>query len=99
MSLVCDEIATYRQGTDTRTEQARIFSRPLLHREHVELSPQSAFEEQCDIEVPTNCMHSFKADHNEVRWRLVVRGELAGWPPFERAFPVVVVPLVAPRPL
>ena len=31
-------------------------------------------------------MHSFKSDHNEVQWKLVVRADLAGWPSFERRF-------------
>jgi hypothetical protein len=42
-------------------------------------------------------MHSFKADHNEVRWRLLVRGDVAGWPPFDRSFPIVVIPLLAKK--
>jgi hypothetical protein len=95
LSLVCDEVATYRQGTDTRTELARVFSQSLLARQRVELLPQAAFEEQLDVAIPSECMHSFKAAHNEVRWRLLVRGDVAGWPPFERSFPVVVVPLLA----
>jgi hypothetical protein len=95
LSLVCDEVATYRQGTDTRTELARVYRQPLLHRRQVELLPQAAFEEQFDFEVPAECMHSFKAGHNEVRWGLQVRGDIAGWPPFERAFPIVVVPSFA----
>jgi hypothetical protein len=92
LSLVCDEVATYRQGTDTRTEQACVYLERLLHRERVELLPQAAFEEQLDLAIPAECMHSFKAGHNEIRWRLLVRGDIAGWPPFERSFPVVVVP-------
>jgi hypothetical protein len=94
LSLVCDEVATYRQGTDTRTEHARVFAHSLLERQQVELLPQRAFEEQLAVEIPAQCMHSFKADHNEVRWRLLVRGDIAGWPPFERSFPIVVVPLL-----
>jgi hypothetical protein len=95
LSLVCDEVATYRQGTDTRTEHCRVFARKLFERERVELLPQQAFEEQFDLEIPAECMHSFKADHNEVRWRLLVRGDIAGWPPFERNFPIVVIPQLA----
>jgi hypothetical protein len=95
LSLVCDEVATYRQGTDTRTEQSRVFEKTLLERQQVELLPQRAFEEELEVEIPAQCMHSFKADHNEVRWRLLVHGDIAGWPPFDRSFPVVVVPLLA----
>jgi hypothetical protein len=69
----------------------------LFERQQVELSRQAAFEEQFDVEIPAECMHSFKADHNEVRWRLLVRGDIAGWPPFERSFPVVVIPLLTGR--
>jgi hypothetical protein len=98
LSLVCDEVATYREGTDTRTEIRCVHAQPLLRREQVELLPQSAFEDQCEAAVPPECMHSFKADHNEVRWRLLVRGDVAGWPPFERSFPVVVYPPLPTKP-
>jgi hypothetical protein len=97
--LVCDEVACYRQGTDTRTEQVRTFAQQLLYREQVQLLPQAPFDEQCGLETPSSYMHSFKADHNEVRWRLLVRGDIAGWPPFERSFPVVVVPALGERQL
>jgi hypothetical protein len=98
VSLVCDEVATYRQGTDTRTEQATVYAQSLFERKDVELLPQSAYEEQTDLEIPKHCMHSFKADHNEVRWRLLVRAEVAGWHRFERSFPVVVVPQLTGTP-
>jgi hypothetical protein len=98
VSLVCDEVATYRQGTDMRTEQARVYAQQLLHREQVELLPQAAYEDECDVSIPVQCMHSFKADHNEVRWRLSVRGDISGWPPFERNFPVVVSPPLFSKP-
>jgi hypothetical protein len=81
-----------------RTEQARVYSQQLLHREQVELLPQAAFEDQCDVAIPNHCMHSFKAEHNEVRWRLSVRGDIAGWPPFERSFPIVVCPSLSSTP-
>jgi hypothetical protein len=38
-------------------------------------------------------MHSFRADHNEIIWSLVVRGDVVARHAFERAFPVVVHPL------
>ena len=38
-------------------------------------------------------MHSFRARHNEVSWRLVLQGEAAGKPRLEREFPLVVRPL------
>ena len=71
--LVCDEVATYRQGTDTRTERLRVFEQPLFRREQIEIEPSQTFEQQGEVEIPADCMHSFKADHNEVQWRLLIR--------------------------
>ena len=36
-------------------------------------------------------MHSFHSAHNSLNWKLVVRGEVAHWPPFERGFPIVAM--------
>lgn len=90
--LVCEEEATYRQGTDTRKETCRVFQRQIFRRENVEVRRGLPFEIQSDLEIPTRAMHSFKAGNNEVRWKLVVRGDVVGWSPYERAFPVVVYP-------
>ena len=37
-------------------------------------------------------MHSFKSTHNEVRWKLIVKGDVRGWPNYEREFPLLVYP-------
>ena len=37
-------------------------------------------------------MHSFHSANNSVNWKLVVRGEVAHWPTFERGFSIVVYP-------
>lgn len=92
VSLECEEVATYRQGTDTRTERCVVFRERLFHQERFEIVPASPFESLCVLRVPPRTMHSFKAHNNEVRWKLVVRGDAEGWPKFERTFPVVVYP-------
>jgi hypothetical protein len=90
--LVCEEAATYRQGTDTRTERRAVFEEPLARHERVLIAPPELFQETLRLHIPREAMHSFCSDHNEVAWKLVVRGEVAGWPPLERAFPLVVYP-------
>jgi hypothetical protein len=90
--LACDEWATYRQGTDTRTESRRVCMRPVFRRESFEIHPGMPFESRCPLEIPRSAMHSFKTDHNEINWKLIVRGDVAGWPNFEREFPVFVYP-------
>ena len=90
--MVCEEEATYRQGTDTRTETQRICQQRLFRREGFEIRRGLPFAAECDVEIPAGAMHSFKSDHNEVNWKLIVKGDVAGWPDYERSFPVIVHP-------
>ena len=53
------------------------------------------FESRCHLRVPPGAMHSFHADHNEVNWKLVVKGSVIGWPDYEREFQIVVNPAPA----
>ena len=46
------------------------------------------------LAVPVGAMHSFKSGHNEVTWRILVKGSPARWPDFERSFPVIIYPRV-----
>jgi hypothetical protein len=100
--LACDEEATYRHGTNTRNESHRVFEQSVFRRDHpaghhpedgarfeVQREPLTA---RFAAEVPAGAMHSFKSEHNEINWRFIVRGKAAGWPDFERSFPVIVCP-------
>ena len=78
--LACDEKATYHQGTDTRTEMRRVYERAIHRAAATEIRPDTPFAAECRLEIPAGAMHSFKADHNEILWRLVVRGEPVGDP-------------------
>lgn len=90
--LACDEQATFHQGTNTRRESLRVFEQPVYRREQFEVRHGVPFEARCILEVPTGTMHSFKSDHNEVGWKIIVKGDVAGWPSFARSFPVIVHP-------
>ncbi len=91
-----EEQATFRQGTDTRTERVVVWRQPVKAWRDVELSPGARFESQATLQIPYDVMHSFHAEHNIVSWRFVVSGEPARWPGFRRVFPVVVVPASVP---
>jgi hypothetical protein len=91
--LACDEKATYRQGTDTRTESRRVYQQRCFVREAFEIDQGMPFESRCQIRVPEGAMHSFAANHNEVSWKLVVKGSVVGWPDYERVFQIVVAPV------
>jgi hypothetical protein len=90
--LVCEEEATFRHGTDTRTESRLVAQQSLMLCENAEVRHGVPLETDCDLEVARGAMHSFKSQHNEVNWRVQVRLDVAGWPAYERSFPVIVYP-------
>jgi Protein of unknown function (DUF3592) len=89
---VCEEEAQYRDGTDTRTETRRVFEKEIIAKKSFEVHKGMPFEARGELRLPTGAMHSFVASHNQVRWKLVVRGDVAGWPDFENEYPLVVLP-------
>jgi len=92
MLLVCEEEATFQHGTNTRRECRRIWQKTLFRHERFEILRSVPFETETELEIPCGMMHSFRSPHNEVRWRLYVRGSTQDWPNFERVFPLVVLP-------
>ncbi|MCX7426688.1 MAG: DUF3592 domain-containing protein [Planctomycetia bacterium] len=92
VQLVCDEHVRYRQGTDTRTETRRVHRQEIHGRKDFAIRLGEPWAMECDFSVPPGGMHSFKSENNEVRWSLEVQGDVAGWPDFKRAFPVIVYP-------
>lgn len=93
LSLELEEQATFRQGTDTRTEQVVVWRQQVACVHDVSAATDSRFEARAVVDVPNIAMHSFTSAHNAVRWRLVVRGTPERWPEFCRTFPVVVFPV------
>ena len=91
IALICDEEATYRQGTDVRTEIRRVFEVSIFPQQAVKIKPGVPFEYEDEVELPQDVMHSFRSNNNLVQWKFIVEGESAGWS-FQRNFPVVVHP-------
>lgn len=92
MTLECEELATFRQGTDTRSETLVVHRQTLRGWRDVRVSPGTRFEAVGSLAIPAAAMHSFASEHNAIRWRIVVHGVPARWPPFRRVFPLVVFP-------
>ena len=92
MNLVCEEEATYRQGTDVRRETVQVYQQPVFHRVGFDIETEAPFQNRCELEIPRGVMHSFQSGHNAVYWKLTVRGDVVGWPPFQRNFPIIVYP-------
>jgi hypothetical protein len=89
---VCEEEATCRAGGGARTETRRVYEEEILARDRFELRPSSPLEARAELGLPRGVMHSFLAAHNQVSWKLVVRGDVANWPDFAREFPIAVHP-------
>ena len=94
MFLICEEEATFRQGTDVRTECRLVFRDRILQTCDVEIKPGSPMERKCGLQLPADVMHSFRSINNLVRWKLVVEGMVKGRPAFQRSFPIVVYPRI-----
>ncbi len=92
VSLVCAETATYRQGTNSRTETQEVQRHELFRRQQFDIERGLPFEAELEFSVPEGAMHSFKADHNEINWALRVESDMAGRPNHHRSFPVIVRP-------
>lgn len=90
--LVSEEQATYRQGTNRRTETRRVWQSKVFGANDIEIRPGRPFEVECKLEIPARAMHSFKADHNEINWLLIIEGKPRRWPRYRRPFPLVVHP-------
>ncbi len=92
LTLVCQEIATYLEGTDARTATATVYETQLLSQKRFEIEPGRPFEQEFEFQIPASASPSFLADHNEIRWALRLQGITASWPMFERIFPLCVYP-------
>lgn len=90
--LVCEEEATFRQGTDTVTSTEMVSAHALFSKEQFEIDGSAPYEVRCALRVPDDAMHSFCADHNNVQWKLLVRSKANCRRNCDRSFPIVVVP-------
>lgn len=92
LSLELEEVSTFRQGTDTRSEQITVQRHGVAAARDIQPDPMARLELRGVVSVPADAMHSFASAHNAVRWKLVVRGTPDRGPWFTRVFPVVVLP-------
>ena len=92
VSLVCEEKATYQQGTNIRTDVCIVHRERVSRHEGIEMQGGRPYEAESLLKVPQAAMHSFRARHNEVGWKLVVQADVSGWPRYQRDFPLAVYP-------
>ena len=95
VKLVCEEEATFDQGTNIRTERKNVYEQRLFRKRGIEIKPKSSFHDEFELQLPDGAMHSFKSANNRVQWKIVVHALAKGWPEFAREFAISVHPLSA----
>ncbi len=93
----CEEVARYLQGTNSICNRREVFARTLFTEFDVDVPARA--EETCEFSttLPPGVAPSFKAEHNELAWKIVVQTEFADGGTFRREFGVVVYPLADPE--
>ncbi len=86
VTLRGSEEATYRRGTDTRTDRSTFYEMELYKTS----SPAEMASGQVGIILPQETMHSFEADHNKIVWNLEVYGDIPRWPDVKESFKITV---------
>ena len=86
------EKVSYRQGTNTRTEEKPFYRQIVVSSKEPE-TVAKGFEL---VSIPISTMHSFKSSSNSFTWQIRVIGKIAFWPDIRDRFEIV---MLAPRPV
>ena len=60
--MTCEEETFYRQGTDVRVDRHEAIRQVICKERNVAVDPQGPWEQQLQIDLPDNVMHSFVGD-------------------------------------
>lgn len=92
IDLVCEEVARFRQGTETITNRKDVFRQTLLERQDFETTVDTPLNEEFFLNIPVGAMHSFRQENNEIIWKIAIAAQIAGWSDMRRECPIVVRP-------
>lgn len=92
VDLICDEIARYRQGTDTLTNKKEVLRIRLFSKDSFQIPRGKTEREEFFLMVPIGAMHSLHTDSNEIRWKISVEIKTGKTGTIRRECPVIVLP-------
>lgn len=92
VDVVCEELARFRQGTDTTTNRKDVFRQNLFSRKDFETTANMPLHEEFFIQLPIGAMHSFRMENNEITWKFELVAKIAGWSELRRECPIIVRP-------
>jgi len=90
--VVCEEIARFRQGTDTITTHKEVFRKTLFQKTDFDTQPDTPLVEELRFSLPYGAMHSLNTEYNEIRWKISVQADILHWPKLNRDCPIIVRP-------
>ena len=91
VDVYCEEVARFRQGTDTVTSRKEVFRQSLLYRTDFETTLEASFVQEFFMQLPQEAMHSFRQHHNEIVWKIAISADVIGYPPVKRECQIVVL--------
>ncbi|MDR2441666.1 MAG: hypothetical protein LBE12_20070 [Planctomycetaceae bacterium] len=94
VDLVCEEIARFRQGTDTVTNRKDVFRQTIFSRSDFETTPNLPLHQEFFFQLPIDAMHSFRHENNEIFWKIDLCAKIVSEPEIRRECPIVVRPVV-----
>jgi hypothetical protein len=92
VTIICEEIARFRQGTDTITTHKEVFRKSLFHKTDFETQTDMPLVEETRFSLPYGAMHSFFTEHNEIRWKINIQADILHRPNLNRDCPIIVRP-------
>jgi hypothetical protein len=84
--LVGKEVATYRRGTKTHTDEHEFCVIPFLETS----TPHQIASGTATCHIPDRTMHSFTARNNRIEWFIRVHGDVPRFPDIREEFPITV---------
>ncbi len=87
--LLCGiQTATYRDGTDLYTEKEFFEQISILHTNQTEEMEFGS----ATVTIPAETMHTFEAKNNNIKWEVMVLGDIPWWPDVNESFEFRVKP-------
>ena len=93
ITLLGQEAATYRRGTDSATDHS------IFHQEVLQELDQPVSEQQGNfsLTIPIDSMHTFDSGNNEIEWLIKVEGDIPRYPDISDSYPITVRPIAETR--
>jgi hypothetical protein len=86
-----EQTATYRHGTDTRTDTEIFEIIPVgevTSQDHIRFGSVT-------VRIPEFTMHTHEGTNNKITWSVIVKGEIRWWPDVFESFPFRIKPISA----